>query len=530
MSGKIVITLHAHLPYVNHPDYPYFMEENWLFEAITETYIPLLMVFNRLIADGIPFGITMSITPPLFEMLSNQDLEDKYRRYLKSLIGLAEKEVDFTSHEERLKHKCALKYLNDFQNILDFFDTCEGDLISEFKKVESAGVLELITCNATHGFLPLMRRNPQAVHAQIAMGVRAFEEKFKEHPKGMWLAECGYYPGLDKELLEQSVDFFFVDSHAFWYADIPPRYDVYRPIVTPNNVFVFARDPESSEQVWSAQYGYPGDPNYREFYRDVGFDRPFEYVKEYIDPAGNRINTGIKYYSVTGDVALGNKRLYDPDKGIETAKRHAIDFVKKKVAQANRLMDMMEVEPVIVAPFDAELYGHWWYEGPKFLEFLFRELARINDVSSSTPSRVIESMESVQVTTPAMSTWGANGYNETWLNGNNDWIYPHLQEAESRMIEIATEHKDSTDPLYIRALNMCARELMLAESSDWAFIMTTGTTVEYAVNRTKTHLSRFLELYDAIKVHNIDSKVLELYEWLDPIFPYMDYHVYSLEQ
>ena len=527
MSGKLIMVLHAHLPYVNHPNHSYFMEENWLFEAITETYIPLLMAFNRLIADEIPFGITMSITPPLFEMLSNRTLKDKYRRYLKSLVELAEKEVDLTVHEEPLKHKCALKYLNDFQNTLSFFDDCKGDLISEFKKLENTGALELITCNATHGFLPLMRGNPKAVHAQIAMGVKAFEERFKEHPKGMWLAECGYYPNLDKELADQNVDFFFVDSHAFWYANVPPKYDVYRPIITPNKIFVFARDPESSEQVWSAQYGYPGDPNYREFYRDVGFDRPFEYIKDYVDPAGNRINTGIKYYRVTGEVALGDKELYDPDKAIEIARRHAVDFAKKKSFQVGRLTDMMGIDPVIVAPFDAELYGHWWYEGPEFLEFLFRELSKINNVESTIPSKIIESMENAQVATPAMSTWGANGYNETWLNGRNDWIYPHLQEAESRMIELATEYRNSTDPLYIRTLNMCARELMLAESSDWAFIMTTGTTVEYAVNRTKTHLSRFLELYDAIKVHNINEKVLELYEWLDPIFPYMDYRVYS---
>ena len=527
MSGKLIMVLHAHLPYVNHPNYSYFMEENWLFEAITETYIPLLMAFNRLIADEIPFGITMSITPPLFEMLSNRTLKDKYRRYLKSLVELAEKEVDLTVHEEPLKHKCALKYLNDFQNTLSFFDDCKGDLISEFKKLENTGALELITCNATHGFLPLMRGNPKAVHAQIAMGVKAFEERFKEHPKGMWLAECGYYPNLDKELADQNVDFFFVDSHAFWYANVPPKYDVYRPIITPNKIFAFARDPESSEQVWSAQYGYPGDPNYREFYRDVGFDRPFEYIKDYVDPAGNRINTGIKYYRVTGEVALGDKELYDPDKAIEIAKRHAVDFAKKKSFQVGRLTDMMGIDPIIVAPFDAELYGHWWYEGPQFLEFLFRELSKINNVEPTVPSKIIESMENVQVATPAMSTWGANGYNETWLNGRNDWIYPHLQEAESRMIELATEYRNSTDPLYIRTLNMCARELMLAESSDWAFIMTTGTTVEYAVNRTKPHLSRFLELYDAIKVHNIKEKVLELYEWLDPIFPYIDYRVYS---
>ena len=527
MRGKFLVMLHAHLPYVNHPDHPYFMEENWLFEAMSETYIPLLRMFKRLLKDSVPFGIAMSLTPPLLEMMSNSTLQQKYRKHLLSLIELAEKEVETTKHEETLKHRCALKYLNDFRETLNFFDSCDGNIVKEFREVEKSGSLELITCNATHGFLPLMRVNPQAVHAQIAMGVKAFEERMGKKPKGMWLAECGYYPGLDKELAEQGINFFFVDSHALWYADVPPKYDVYRPVITPNNVFVFARDPESSEQVWSAQFGYPGDFNYREFYRDIGFDRDMEYIKPYIDPAGNRLNTGIKYHRITGNVALSDKALYDPQAALQTAHNHAKDFLAKKEAQARHLIHSMEIEPVVVAPFDAELFGHWWYEGPCFLEYLFREMANSSSVESSTPSEVIATLESVQVLTPAMSTWGANCYNETWLNGKNDWIYPHLHEAEERMTELAKKYKDATDPLYIRVLNMCARELMLAESSDWAFIMTTGTTVEYAVNKTKTHLSRFLELYDAIKAHNINEKLLEYYEWIDPIFPYMDYKLYA---
>ncbi|BBJ27859.1 glycoside hydrolase family 57 protein [Athalassotoga saccharophila] len=526
MKGKIILMLHAHLPYVNHPDHPYFLEENWLFEAITETYIPLLMAFERLRDENVPFGITVSVSPPLIEMMADRTLMDKYKRHLQSLIELAKKEVSLTKNEEPLKHKMALKYLEDFESYLSFFERY-GNLINAFKESAKDGNVQLITCNATHGFLPLMKVNPRAVHAQIAIGVKAFEERFKMHPNGMWLAESGYYPGLDNELADQNLKFFFVDSHALWYADIPPHYDVYRPVMTPSGVFVFARDPESSEQIWSAQLGYPGDWNYREFYRDIGFDRPFDYVRPYIDPSGVRTNTGIKYHKITGNVSLGDKELYDPDVGIQIALRHAKDFAQKKALQIKRLKDQMGIDPVIVAPFDAELFGHWWYEGPKFLEFFLKESSGSEIFETSTPDRVINSIDEVQILTPAQSSWGANGYNETWINGSNDWIYPHLHEAESRMTELANEYYHTSDPLYIRALNMCARELLLAESSDWAFIMTTGTSVEYAVNRTNTHLSRFLEIYDAIKSHNIDERSIELYEWLDPIFPYVDYRVYA---
>ncbi len=527
MNGKFIVMLHAHLPYVNHPDYPYFMEENWLFEAITETYIPLLMAFENLLKDGVPFAVTMSLTPPLMEMLSNETLQAKYRKHLLNLIELARKELARTSNEEKLKHECAIKYLRDFERTLEFYDSTNGNLIKKFVEVENSGALELITCNATHGFLPLMKVNSKAVHAQVQLGVEAFRKRVGKEPKGMWLAECGYYPGLDGELNAAGINFFFVDSHALWYADVQPKYDVYRPVVTPNDVFVFARDPESSEQVWSAQFGYPGDFNYREFYRDVGFDREFDYIKPYIDPAGTRTNTGIKYYRITGNTQLNEKALYDPKKAYAVAHVHAKDFAQKKAAQAKRLMTSMNVEPVIVAPFDAELFGHWWYEGPIFLEQFFREMALSRKVEAVTPSRVISNLENVQVLTPALSTWGANGYNETWLNRTNDWIYPHLHEAETRMTELAQKYYNATDPLYIRALNMCARELMQAEASDWAFIMSTGTTVEYAINRTKTHLSRFLELYVSIVEHNISEKMIEHYEWIDPVFPYMDYRLYA---
>jgi len=527
LKGKILLMLHAHLPYVNHPDHPYFLEENWLFEAITETYIPLLMAFKRLEKDAVPFGITISLSPPLIEMLAERTLVNKYRRHLESLIELAKREADLTKKEEPLKHEMALKYLNDFKEELAFFDGYNGNLLGAFKDAQKSGNVQLITCNATHGFLPAMKVNPKAVHAQIAIGVKAFETRMGDHPRGMWLAESGYYPELDKELAMQDLNFFFVDSHGLWYADVPPHYDVYRPVMTPSGVFVFARDPESSEQIWSAQFGYPGDWNYREFYRDVGFDRPFDYIRPYVDPSGVRTNTGIKYYRITGNVPLGDKALYDPQNGLQTALNHAKDFVQKKASQVNRLKEQMGIEPVVVAPFDAELFGHWWYEGPNFLEFFLRESAKSDIFESSIPDRALASLDDVQILTPAKSSWGANGYNETWINGSNDWIYPHLHEAEERMSELAIQYLNTSDSLYIRALNMCARELLLAESSDWAFIMTTGTSVEYAVNRTNTHLSRFLEIYDAIKSHNIDERAIELYEWLDPIFPYIDYRVYA---
>ncbi len=531
--GFFSLVLHAHLPYIRHPEHEEFMEERWLFEAITETYVPLLRVFQRLEKDSVPFAITMSITPPLMEMLESKDLQEKYIRHLEKLIKLSEKEIDRTKNEAPQKHKMAQFYHDDFQETLHIFrDQYHGSIIRGFIHFQEKGNLEIITCNATHGFLPLMERYPQAVRAQIHVGKNTYRKHIGKDPVGMWLAECGYTPGIDRYLAEESIRYFFVDSHGFWYAENQPRYGVYRPMVTENGVMAFSRDPESSEQVWSAETGYPGDYQYREFYRDVGFDRELDYIQDFIDKSGVRVNTGIKYHKVTGNqIDLGAKEYYDFYQALEVAKEHARDFAWKKHHQAEKLYDTFQgVQPIIVAPFDAELFGHWWFEGPFFIEHLFREMAKGMSVEAITPSRFVENhLTTLQINTPEASTWGANGYNEVWLNGSNDWIYPHLDEMIERMIELANSFKHEQDPLKTRALNQAARELLLAQSSDWAFIMTTGTTVEYASKRTKQHIERFMKIFRWLQWDEVDEGELQHFEWIDSIFDDIDYKVYATE-
>lgn len=529
-KGFITIVLHAHLPYVRHPEFEEFMEERWLFEAISETYIPLLKVFDRLLTDNVNFKITMSITPPLMEMLDSKDLQEKYIRHLEKTIELCQMEVTKTKNEDPLKNKMAEFYLKDFSETLHYYkDKWNSSLIEAFKYFQEKKVLEIITCNATHGFLPLLNRYPRAVKAQIKVGADTYRRHIGNDPKGMWLAECGYTSGIDKFLAEEKIKYFFVDSHGILYSDNVPRYGVYRPIITENGVFAFGRDPESSEQVWSAQTGYPGDFRYREFYRDVGYDREEEYIKPFIDRSGVRVNTGIKYHKITGkDVDLGKKEFYQIEEAFQAAKEQGMDFAKKKSAQIEKLFDSFNgVEPIIVAPFDAELFGHWWFEGPKFIEEFFRAAESFPNLNPITPPEFIEKhLKTIQITTPADSTWGANGYNEVWLNGSNDWIYPHLDQMAEKMSAIADQFKDESDPEKINALNQAARELLLAQSSDWAFIMTTGTTVEYASNRTKQHISRFNKLVLDIESNSVNSEELKYYEWIDGIFPDLDFRVY----
>jgi 1,4-alpha-glucan branching enzyme len=290
-------------------------------------------------------------------------------------------------------------------------------------------------------------------------------------------------------------------------------------------VAAFGRDPESSQQVWSSETGYPGDPAYREFYRDVGFDLPIDYVRPYIQPTGARKNTGFKYYRITG--RTDQKALYDPAAARARAELHAGNFMFNRERQIEHLASRMGGrKPIVVAPYDAELFGHWWFEGPLFIEALVRKCAREQQVFAlSSPADYLRAHPENQVVEPPMSSWGERGYARMWLDETNDWIYPHLDHAARRMVALARDFPEP-DPLQRRALNQAARELLLAQSSDWAFIIRTGTMVDYAIRRTKEHLLRVLRLDDQLRRGRIDGEWLAGVEARNNLFPEIDYRVY----
>jgi 1,4-alpha-glucan branching enzyme len=414
------------------------------------------------------------------------------------------------------------------QRFLRYRDLYEGygrDIVSAFKRFQDLGKVEIITCGATHGFLPNMIINRQAMKAQIRIAVNDYKIHFGDKPEGFWLPECGYHPGIDQILKDAGIRYFFLDTHGILYASPRPRYGVFAPIYCPSGVAAFGRDVESSKQVWSSIDGYPGDYNYREFYRDIGFDLDYEYIKPYIHPDGIRINTGIKYYRITGK---GNhKEPYVRAWALEKASQHAGNFMFNREKQIEYLYDFLGKKPILVSPYDAELFGHWWFEGPEWLDYLIRKIFYDQKtIRLITPSEYLRENPVNQIATPTMSSWGWKGYSEVWLEGSNDWIYRHLHKASERMIEIARTYPHAHG-LKRRALNQAVRELLLAQSSDWAFIMKTGTAVEYARKRTKEHLFNFIKLYEAIKRDQIDKGFLRDLETRNNIFKDIDYMVYA---
>jgi 1,4-alpha-glucan branching enzyme len=509
---------------VRHPEHEDFLEEDWLYEAITETYIPLILILEKLMDDKVDFRLTISLTPTLISMLEDGLLEERYLKHINKLIELAHKEAERTRWQPEF-HRLANMYLASFYKARDVFLRYNRNLVNAFKGFQNAGKLEVITCGATHGFFPLMEASRPSIRAQVKVAVSHYERVFGKKPCGIWLPECGYHPGYDEIFKEAGLKYFFVDAHGVLHGTPRPKYGVFAPVYCKSGVACFGRDLESSKQVWSSIEGYPGDYNYREFYRDIGFDLEYDYIRPYIHPDGVRINTGIKYYRITG--ATNHKEPYVPEWAQEKAAEQAGNFMFNRQKQIEYLFDLMQQKPMIVSPYDAELFGHWWYEGPQWLDFLMRKIVFDQDIIRLvTPTQYLAENVRHQVITPSLSSWGWKGYNEMWLQGANDWIYRHLHTASERMTELAKGFAN-TDGLLRRALNQALRELLLAQSSDWAFIMGTGTHTSYAVKRTKDHLLRFTRLYEDIKANAIDENWLADIEYKDNIFPEIDYRVHQ---
>ena len=535
IKGYVSFVLHAHLPFVHHPESENYLEEQWLFEAISETYIPLLTNFQKLVDEKVNFRITMSLTPPLLNMLDNKLLQERYIKYLEKHIELSKKEIERTKDDKRI-NKLSHYYFDRYSNDLHLFrDVYKCNLISAFKKFNDLGVLEIIGCGATHGYFPILYLNEKTVRAQIALGVQTYNKYFDKPIKGFWLPECGYIPEADKYLKEFGVQYVLVETHGILYADPTPMYGTYAPIVSPEGVVAFGRDLESSRQVWSSINGYPGDYNYREFYRDIGYDAPYEYIKPYITHDGIRVNTGIKYHRITGKTE--NKDIYDLQWAQDSINMQAGHFFDCRCKQIENLSNYTDNPPIIVCPYDAELYGHWWYEGPDWIYTLAKKIHYDKcNFALITPGEYIDKYPTMQEASPCRSSWGANGYSGVWLNPTNDYIHRHLHKCGDRMCEIASMYPNENNNLKQRILNQCARELVLAQSSDWLFIITNGTMVDYAKHRIKQHVGRFTKLYlwlkedesliNDNKLSNDKLKLLKNIEDKDCIFPEIDYKLY----
>jgi 1,4-alpha-glucan branching enzyme len=522
-SGYLALVLNAHMPFVRKPEYSRFLEERWFFEAVAETYLPLLRVFRALEADSVPFHLTLSISPTLAAMLADKVLGERFVEYLDAQLGLAASEEGRIGGDP-VFGPLARMYLNLYRADKEDFLVLYGrNILGAFDYFYKKGRVELITSGATHAFLPIFRDIREAVTAQVETAIIAHRKVFGKHPSGFWLPQLGWYPGVGEVLRSYNVQYTVVTTRGAVLGKPTPRHGSFAPVECPSGLVAFVRDAGATKAVWSESSGYPADPVYRDFYRDIGFDLPPEHLAGHVEDSGGRVFTGFKYWAVTGHT--DRKLPYDPAAGAARAVEHAAHFLGERVTAASAAAALMDRPPLMVCPFDAELFGHWWLEGPIFLEALFRQVAASDSLRLVTLGDYLRDYPDNQVSVPEFSSWGDGGFAEVWLDGSNDWIYRHVGKAVERMSELAERFPDESG-LRERILNQASREVLLAMCSDWALLMRAGKSSGFARRQVEEPIINFGRIYDMLCSNTVNTEWITHLEKRDNLFPSINYRMF----
>ncbi len=508
-TGKLALVLHAHLPYVRSATEG-SLEEDWFFQALLECYLPLIEILeaSSKAKEENP-KLTISLSPTLLSLLSDNELKKRFPNWLGKRLELLE-------NTEKNKTEAASHLSKFLSNQLNHWELCKGDLIEKFSSLQKDHVIDILTCAATHGYLPLLRENPEAVKGQLKTAIREHQRFFGIKPQGIWLPECAYYEGLDELMIEAQLRYSVLDGHGLLHGRPRPRYGIYAPICSKNGIAFFGRDSDATLPVWSAREGYPGDPQYREFHRDLGWDLSKEELKKIGIKSSRPL--GLKLYKVSNStVSLKDKEIYEPKLAIEKAKEHARDYLINRRNQLNKLTERIEIDPILVAPFDAELFGHWWFEGPIFIAEIFKQSPSQNIELTTLKEYLLES-PMIQLCEPSPSSWGEGGFHKYWLNKSNSWVVNQWSKASKEMVFRCSNKLSNGKNL--RILRQAARELLLSQSSDWSFILRAGTTTELAKERINRHLNRFWLLLNSLDNNKLLSESeLKRIESEDRIFP-----------
>ena len=525
--------LHSHLPYYRKAGMWPFGEESF-YECLAETYIPLLNIVAELWEEGIPANLTIGLTPILAEQIGDPHLNAGFETFIRGRIQAAkEDEARYSPRGESpnpdLLH-LARFYLNWFQQILDDYQNkWNRDVLAGFRKYQDLGAIEITTSAATHCFSPLLATD-SSLKCQFKTGVDSYKRHFGRAPRGTWLPECAYRPAeggrpaIERWLYDVGLKYFFTESFAIKggqtvelrrdfgpygsieYIPVPPRpetgLDVFEGYYLKDYpVAVLGRHEQAGYQVWSADHGYPGDGNYREFHKKD--DR-----------------SGLHYWRLTSKTTdLGAKELYNPEAAAQRMREnadHYVGFIQQILTEHLKSTG----EPgMLMVSFDTELFGHWWFEGIAWIKDFIRKLRTYTAVTMVTAGDYIEKVPPKRAIQLPESSWGAGGHWQVWLNDETEWMWPIIHDAERSMEKIAVEYKDADGGAIGQALKQAARELLLLESSDWPFLVTTGQAKQYAIERFKEHYDRFRELVAMVLANNVNEARLREIEDIDNPFP-----------
>lgn len=498
-TTKLCIILHAHLPYVRNPLLTLPLEEIWLYQNIAECYIPLLQMCQRLIKKNIIPSVALSISPTLLTMLQQPYYHRRYQKWAHTLLDAIS-----LLRKKNTKACEALDFYNSFiTHSLSFFEEINGNCADAFGELFSNNSIELLTTAGTHPFFPLYRTYPSFLNLQVSSGIHTFAKQFMKLPRGFWLPELGYHPGIDKLLYQNAVGYTIVNDASVLFTRNIPKTGNFFPLKTHTGLVLFPRDAVLSMKIWSSHQGYPGNPDYREFHRDAVYELPE------LSPNNEQRLLGLKIYAISGG---NHKEYYDYQKARVMVRQHVDDFIDAILKRAQEVERIIKRKPVFVLPFDAELFGHWWFEGPLFLEMLLETIASRDDIMCVMPQQLLDC--DIETFEPVESSWGRGNDFSTWYN-------PKVRHTVVKLEELLYKFDKA---LYSNdeALQQCARELMLASSSDWQFMISTGSYADYARERFEEHSAAAQTILDMIEKKITNNSYINKRFETYPVFEHID--------
>lgn len=526
-KARVNIILQAHLPYIRHSSDEYFFEEDWYCEALSESYFPLIRMFHKLDTANIPYRITLVISPSLVEMLKDKTLTLRFESYLKSHIALGESEIKRLKNSP-LELSSAKQILDNYKTALDELERYKKEPLNALTSILKNGNVEIITSVAAHPFLPLYESRPALVKAGLTTAAKVHFITFKSYSKGIWFPDCGYYPHLD-EILKKNVlesRYFYVSPTGFALSEKVIKRGCYAPIRTASGLYAFALDASLRDYVTSSITGYPGDDDYREFYRDIGYDLDLNYIKSYLPNMREAGFTGYKYYSVSGK--REDKKLYDREKASFKAHLHADHFVSRLEQKAEDVSSLIDLPPIFNVAFDTELFGHWWSEGVEWLENVLINISKSEKIVSQTASEYLNEFENeVLDGVVARSSTAFNTYSYPYIDGENSSIQRSIFNAIDKVQDLATRFKADKNPVKQKYIKQAVKEILLVTSSDWPQLIHNNTCPDYAIMRINEHLSNINKICDLLSYGKSDTTWLMSVEKRFPLFEGIDYRTFT---
>ena len=531
---KFVLILNTNQEYIKHTGEEavlYAGERSYLFESISNVYIPLVQMLEKFEAEKIPCRIARVLSPVLCTLLEDSEIQAQYIEWLDKKIEFGKKELERVKSDGNLLAAVKL-CLEKAENDKVAFENFGRRIVKKIAEFKKKGFVEILATCATDIFLPFYNDMQEIMSAQVEAGIFAYRSFFGEVPDGFWLPELGYYDGVEKVLRAYGMNYTILDAHSFLFSEIEPKKGIFSPVRFTNALVAFGRDGFSDKEIMGEE-GYSENPVYRSENRDVIFSLPAEDIESFVKKGTSRYSIGYKYWNKSGDSDSAaedfseTENIYSAQEAKSQVLKDAEDFVSKKtekLAQAEKILSD-EKEISLVVTVNISRLSEKWFECVDWIEQVCRKIC-LSDVQFEFPKNLAKNPFELQRIQPYYGSSSGVGYGEDLLSSKNNWMMKFVRKASERMVDLADRFPSDTG-LKARLLNLGAKELMFAQSSGWAKMIQNGIFPEYAEMRFKQSINDFTAVFDALGSNTVSTEWLTSLEEKHQIFPWINYRIFS---